>query len=184
MSRGIIINGAAGTGKTTLGKKLAKELNFCHLDLDDYYWPQQNEDPFKELRPREVIIEHLQSDMSKHSHFVMSGTIGSILWDVVNPLFDLAVLLFAPVEIRLERIQARALSRFGKRILPGGDMYEKHQDFRDHVKQYEIGFHSVSLERHEKWASELNCPVLRADGTKTICENATWIAREYFLLCK
>ncbi len=38
MSRGIIIFGAMGTGKTTLGRELAQQLNFQHFDLDDYHY--------------------------------------------------------------------------------------------------------------------------------------------------
>ena len=36
MSRGIIIFGAAGSGKTTLGRELAGRLGFLHIDIDDY----------------------------------------------------------------------------------------------------------------------------------------------------
>jgi adenylate kinase family enzyme len=38
MPRGVIVFGAPGSGKTTLGKELARQLNFQHLDLDDHYW--------------------------------------------------------------------------------------------------------------------------------------------------
>lgn len=42
------------------------------------------------------------------------------------PLFDLAVLNSAPVETRVERVNARELARFSERILSGGDMFETH----------------------------------------------------------
>jgi len=176
-SRGIIINGAAGTGKTTLGGELAKQLGFKHMDLDDYYFSRESE--FAGLRPRNEIIELLKADLEKHSRFVMSGTIGSILWDFINPLLDLAVLLFVPTETRLERVKARAYKRFGERALKGGDLYDNHQEFYDRTQQYDTGFHSVSKERHEKWATEINCPVLRVDGTKPIYENIKWILGQY-----
>jgi len=177
LSRGIIINGAAGTGKTTLGGELAKRLNFRHMDLDDYYYSRESE--FAGLRPHDEIRSLLLADLEKHPRFVMSGTIGSILWDTVNPLFDLAVLLFVPTHIRLERIKARAYQRFGDRALEGGDLYENHKAFYDNTVKYDIGFHSVSLERHEKWATEICCPVLRTDGTKRISENVALIAEAY-----
>ena len=181
-SRGIIINGAAGTGKTTLAEKLAKQLGFKHMDLDDYYYSRESE--FAGLRPRNEIIELLKADLKNHPKFVMSGTVGSILWDFVNPLLDLAVLLFVPTEIRLERVKARAYERFGKRALEGGDLYDNHQEFYNHIQQYDTGFHSVSKERHEKWAAEIDCPILRADGTKPISENVKWISEQYLSMTK
>ncbi|MCL2362125.1 MAG: AAA family ATPase [Defluviitaleaceae bacterium] len=181
-ARGIIVNGASGTGKTTLGRELAKQLGFPHLDLDDYYYPPQDEVGsfrFAELRPRDEIIEHLKNDLAKHPHFVMSGTIGSILWDFVNPLFNLAVLLSVPTQIRLERVKARAFERYGERVLEGGDLHNSHQEFYNYIQQYEIDYHSVSLQRHEQWAKEISCPVLRVDGTRPIIENAMLIAKQY-----
>ena len=38
MARGIIIFGSAGSGKTTLGKLVAKKLDFPYFDIDDYIW--------------------------------------------------------------------------------------------------------------------------------------------------
>ena len=180
-ARGIMINGASGTGKTTLGKELAKVLEFPHLDLDDYYWPRDAMGNlcYEEIRPRELIIEHLKNDLSKHSNFVMSGTIGNILWDFINPLFGLGILLFVPAEIRIERVKLRSFERYGDRVLVGGDLYEEYQKIYSEIPNYEIGYHSVSLERHEKWAAKIDCPVLRVDGTKPISENAAWIAGQY-----
>lgn len=176
-----MINGASGAGKTTLGREVASLLNFPHLDLDDYYWPKDEagKKVFTELSPRDMIIQSLKADLSKHPHFVMSGTIGSILWDFANPLFSMAVLLYVPTEIRLQRVKARAFSEYGERVLEGGDMYDQHQEFYKHIQTYDIGFHSVSKQRHEKWAGELNCPVFHADGTKPISENAAWIATQF-----
>jgi len=181
-TRGIIINGASGTGKTTLAGELAKRLGFPHLDLDNYYYPPQDEGGtyrFTELRPRDEVIEHLKNDLQKHPRFVMSGTIGNILWDFMNPMFDLAVLLFVPVEIRVERAKKRAFECYGERVLDGGDLYDTYQKFYKRMQGYETVYHSASRQRHEEWATALSCPVLRVDGTKTIVENVEWIAQQY-----
>lgn len=37
----ITLVGISGTGKTTLGKILAKELNYDYIDLDDFYFPNK-----------------------------------------------------------------------------------------------------------------------------------------------
>jgi adenylate kinase family enzyme len=180
-----MIAGAAGVGKTTLGKELSKRLNFQHLDLDDYYFRWDTEIPYSESPPHDEIRECVMKDITKLPNFVMSGTIGSILWDLVNPLFELAVLLSAPADIRRERLRARAFVRYGERVLLGGDMYEEHQKFYADVELYDTGTHPtvpVTLERHERWAAGLNCPVLRLDGTKSIYENTAWITTQYLLI--
>ena len=73
MSRGIIVFGAMGTGKTTLGKELAQLLNFRYLDLDDYLFRWDTEIPFTVMNSKESRIERLLSDIEEYPHFVMSG---------------------------------------------------------------------------------------------------------------
>ena len=185
MSRGIIINGASGTGKTTLAGELAKQLGFQHIDLDDYYYHWDTDIPFSSFPSQDEVRERVMNDIAQGGYFVMSGTIGGILWDLVNPLFDLAVLLTVPNKIRMERLEAREYTRFGERIRKGGDMYENSQKFLKESKLYDTGVHPavpVTRERHEKWAAEIPCPVLRLDGTKPILENVEYIAEQYKLL--
>lgn len=38
MSRGIIIFGPTGSGKTTLGRLVAEKLGFPYYDIDDSIW--------------------------------------------------------------------------------------------------------------------------------------------------
>ena len=73
--------------------------------------------------------------------------------------------------MRLSRIERRAIVRFGRRVLPGGDMYEQ-----------ERGFHAFAARRREEdveaHVSRLSCPVLRLDGTRPVEENVKIIASE------
>ncbi|QHQ61684.1 shikimate kinase [Anaerocolumna sedimenticola] len=177
MSRGIIIFGSPGSGTTSLGRKVAKQLGFQHFDLDDYLWRWDTPIPFTVTRPREERIKLLLDDISKFSHFVMSGSMDSYNAPFV-PLFDLAVLVSAPVKTRVERVKARELARFGERMLPGGDMFETHKNFLDGVRRYDTDG-SPCRRVHEQWASTLPCPVLYMDGTVTIEENAGHIVEQY-----
>ncbi len=45
MTHRIHIFGAAGSGTSTLGSHLAREIGGCHLDADSYYW-HKSEPPF------------------------------------------------------------------------------------------------------------------------------------------
>ena len=178
MSKGIIIFGAMGTGKTTLGRKLAQLLKFHHFDLDDYLFRWDTEIPFTVINSKENRTERLLSDIAKYPHFVMSGQMWSIRKSF-EPLFDLGVFITAPTEIRMERVCSRETSRWGNRILPDGDMYKIHQESLFITKQYDTGEPpEPCLKRDEQWTTELPCPVLRIDGTKSIAENALWLAEQ------
>ncbi len=179
MYRGIILFGAAGVGDTTLGKEVARRLNYPHFDLDDYHWRWDTEIPYTVLHPREERVARLMSDISQNPHFVMSGSMWSIRKSF-EPMFELAVFMTAPTEVRMERLHKREFAMFGERILPGGDMYELNIKFLNDAAQYDSGEHPlVCLKQHEDWAAELPCPVLRVDGTKAINENAESIVYYY-----
>ncbi len=182
MSKGIILFGAMGVGDTTLGKEVARRLHFQHFDLDDYHWRWDTEIPYTIFRSREERTEHLMGDISKCEHFVMSGSMWSIR-KAFEPMFELAVFLTAPAEIRAERIRSRSIARWGDRVLPGGDMYEASAVYRDYdacARSYDTDISpQACMAQHEKWVAELPCPVLQVDGTKPICENAEWVVQEY-----
>ena len=56
------------------------------------------------IRPQEERNGMLLSDMKKHGSFVVSGDISG--WgDEFLPMFDLAIFLTAPTEIRIKRIE-------------------------------------------------------------------------------
>ena len=182
MPRGIIIFGAMGTGKTTLGRELAQQLKFQHFDLDDYLMRWDTKIPLTEYNTKEERIERLTNGISKYPNFVMSGQMWSIR-KTFEPLFDLGIFITAPTEIRVERVRSREISRWGDRIFPGGDMYEVHQESIFFTEQYDTGEPpAVCLKRDEQWVTELPCPVLHIDGTKTIAENVLWLAKQYTAL--
>jgi len=179
MSRGIIIFGASGSGTTTIGRELARISGFRHFDLDDYYWRWDTEVPYTLPREKTERVALLMRDIAQCPFFVMSGSLCG--WgDAFVPLFDMAVFVQTPTEIRIDRLHARELKVFGDRILEGGDMYAGHNAFLDWAGSYDEGAPPERcLKLHERWAAELPCPVLRVDGTKEVAANAELIMRQY-----
>lgn len=64
---------------------------------------------------------------------------------MLAPLFDLAVFVYVPPALRIERLKKRGAERYGARILPGGGR---------------------SLAKHGAWMQTLVCPVLRVENIR------------------
>ncbi|MHB8964141.1 MAG: AAA family ATPase [Saccharofermentanales bacterium] len=153
--------GANGSGKSTLGRELSCALNFAHFDVEDY-WFYKTDIPYTAIRTPEERNEMLLSDMKKHGLFVVSGDISG--WsDEFLAMFNLAVFLTAPTEIRMKRIENREYARWGDRVCEGGDMYESQKKFREFASTRDVGL-------LEQSALKYSCPVLRVDSTKALEE--------------
>lgn len=155
------ILGGSGSGTTTLGKKISSKYNYIHLDSDDYYWDNQSSNiPFTNAREPEERVELLKKDIDKYNNIVLSGALCN--WgEEIKDLFDLVIFLNISTETRVKRIKEREYSRFGDRILPGGDMYKMHQDFIEWAKVYDDGDENVrSYKLHTNWLKTLECPII------------------------
>jgi adenylate kinase family enzyme len=170
MNKKIHIFGASGSGVSTFGKALSSFLQIPFYDSDDYYWKDTNP-PYLEANPVEERKKLLINAVSITSSWVLSGTLVS--WgEVIQDEFDLAVYFYAPREVRLERLKARELKKFGSRIEVGGDMYEGHLKFLAWAEQYDEGkLGGRSKAKHEAWIKTLKCSVLRIDGSISIEES-------------
>jgi len=168
---GIIVFGANGSGKTTLGRELARILNFKHIDHEAYAF---NESDITYANPRsyEECVELMLADIEKYGSFIISACTGDFGEKIEN-LYELAVYIEAPLELRIERVKQRNIEKFGERVLKGGDMYEQQMGFVDFVAKR-------SLSRIEQWAETLACPILRIDGTIDWRFNAANIADKFY----
>lgn len=113
-------------------------------------------------------------DVDKYGSFVLSGVTVDYGNKIVS-IYDLAVFLSAPVELRMERIRMRAVNKYGKRALPCGDMYENTENFVNFARTRDL---SVI----DQWANTLTCPIIHLDATKQIAENVKEIINTYCLL--
>lgn len=158
----IHITGASGAGVTTLGAALAERLGAPQFDVDDFFW-MPTVPPFTNKRPvaerLALLEERLVGD-----RWVLSGSL--VGWgDPLMSRFDLVVFLYTPTEVRMSRLEAREIARYGAAIEPGGIMHENSRAFLEWAARYdEPHFEGRSLAVHNRWLARQSAPVLRLDG--------------------
>lgn len=160
--------GAPGAGVSTLGKHLAARLGLTFLDTDDYHWFTSDPLPYKRKRNVEHRMRLLTGDLDALPGWVLSGALCG--WgDPLIPRFDAVIYLWAPVEVRLERIRQRETARYGsERLAEGGDLHRVYQKFLDWAACYDTG-DGLRSKRHEMaWLDRLPCPVFTLDGTEPV----------------
>ena len=186
--RGIAIMGLNGCGKSTLAHALAQRLGLYELDVEDYYFPEQQLArraalegrpevsgrrggalPFSRPRTREEVQERIAADIERHPRFVICGV--TMNWDArILSAIDVAFILEVPAEERVRRVSQREQLRFGARVMPGGDMCEQQQAFRELIAR-------KSHRLVEESADRMPCRKIRLDGARRVDENV------YLILC-
>ena len=155
---GILICGLNGAGKSTLGKMLAGRIGYEFIDNEDLYFPKTDaEYAFSDPVSKEEAIRLLEEKIGGNPGFVFAAVKGDY-GDKLMASLDYIVLMDVPKQIRSQRVRNRSFSRFGERILPGGDLYDK-----------EAAWFSLADSRPEdytaQWLETVDCPVIRIDGT-------------------
>ena len=165
---GIIVCGLNGVGKSTIGKSLAERLEYSFIDNEDLFFSKSEPGyPFMAPRSKSEVIQLLNEMIDKNSHFVFASVKGDYGDKLISSL-DYAVLVEAPRQIRMQRVRERSFSKFGKRILYGGDLYEKEMSWFDLVE-------SRPEDYVLQWIEHINCPVIRLDGTQSIEDNVDYL---------
>lgn len=160
MGNKVIICGGNGAGKSTIGRKLAQELGWKFMDIEDYYFPSNKGNyNYEKAHTREEVAELLLEDMKKYDDFILASVKGDYGAEVASMLTG-AVLISVPKEIRMKRVRDRSYQKFGNRMLQGGDLFEKENRFFDMVEK-----------RSEKdvtqWLEAACIPVIQVDGTQS-----------------
>lgn len=161
MLNGIIIMGLNGSGKSTICHELADLLNYRRMDVEDYYFFDSNI-PYAKSRTHEEVKQLMLDDIKIYQNYVLSS-VGCNWGSGIVSTYKLAILLYAPLQVRLDRIKQREITRFGKRVLEGGDMYESQQRFHEMVA-------ARSAEDIKQQAYSLTCPVLEINATQPVKE--------------
>lgn len=171
MGTGIIVCGLNGAGKSTLGKALAEELDFYFIDNEELYFPKT--DPhyvYASPRTRGEVEQMLFSEIKAHEDFVFASVKGDY-GEAILPYFQYAVMIEVPKDIRIQRVIDRSFQKFGNRMLPGGDLHEREENFFNIVK-------SRSENTVEEWLRSFSGTIIRIDGTKPIEENISLIIEQ------
>lgn len=163
--------GLNGSGKSTVCRALADLLNYKRMDVEDYYF-LDSDIPYTNSRTQEEVKKLLFDDIKTCHNYVLSS-VGCNWGSEIVSTFKFAILLYAPLQVRLERIRHREIIRFGDRVLEGGDMYESQKQFHDMVI-------SRSAEDIKQQAYGLNCPVLEINATLPV-EEILELINSYYL---
>ena len=164
MKRVIHIFGASGSGTSTLGAALAKDMGLVHMDTDDYYW-LPTDPKYTAKRPVDERLHLMNADIDAADRgVVISGSLTG--WgDPLIPCFTCVIRVDTPTAVRIERLKAREYAHFGDRIREGGDMHQAHLEFLDWAAQYDTGDVTMrSKACHDAWMKALPCPVILAPG--------------------
>jgi AAA domain len=159
----IHILGASGSGTSTLGSALARRLGVSHTDADSLYWVP-TDPPYTTPRPPEDRQALLLRTLPTNGHWVFSGA--ATKWAApLESHYDLVVFLRLDPAIRMDRLRRREATRFGTRILPGGDMVATNTAFIAWAEAYDTaGSLRRGLVTHEAWLADQPAPVLRLDS--------------------
>jgi adenylate kinase family enzyme len=166
----IHIVGASGSGTTTLASAIATRYGHRHLDTDDFYWMPTNP-PFRVTRLPEERLALLRRALLEPGAWVLSGSLCG--WgDPLIPRFELVVFLAVPTEVRLARLRAREIERYGARaIAPGGELHEPHLEFLEWAGRYDSGgLEMRSRVFHEAWLATLPGAILRLEEDLSVAQ--------------
>jgi len=154
--------GAAGSGTTTLGIELARELGYEHFDTDDFLW-EDTSPPYQRKRTVEMREEMLCETLQSSPKWILTGSM--VGWgDCILPFFNLVIYLWVPQDIRIARLKEREKRKHGIKIDEGQSMHQTHLDFIAWAKEYDSGDESMrSKKYHDIWLDKVSCKVIRIE---------------------
>ena len=155
----MLITGASGAGSSTLAAALAPVLSATYLDGDHYFWLKP-EPPFTDRRPVSERLTMLLHDLQRHPRSVLAGAVEG--WGLaLEDAFDVIVFLRLPAPLRVARLRAREVARFGA----------ADEDFLRWASDYDTGTtEGRDLAKQGRWLAERTCPVIELPGDLSVAQ--------------
>ncbi|MBR3107309.1 MAG: AAA family ATPase [Clostridia bacterium] len=165
---GILLCGLNGCGKSTMGRMLAERLSYQFIDNEDLYFPKTDIDYlFSSPRNKEEAVRLLEEKIEQNPRFVFAAVRGDYGKKLLASL-EHVILIDVPKDVRLRRVRERSFQKFGKRMLPGGDLYEKESAFFSMVESRPDDYVTG-------WLQKIDCPVIHVDGTQPVEKNVEYL---------
>ena len=140
--------------------------------------PGTTQPPFTTQRAREARLGGVLPWMRAERNWVFSGS--AVGWaGPLEPLYDLVVYLRLDQALRMARLRAREVARYGARIDPGGDMAVASAAFMAWAEAYDTagpGQRSAAL--HALWLAERACRVVRLDSAAPLADLVARVVSE------
>ena len=138
---------------------MADQLGAPYLAGDNYFWVKP-EPPFLARRSREERLKLLSQDIDIARNFVLAGDIDGWGAELENS-FDLIVFLYLETQVRIDRLRAREVQRFGS----------ADAEFLVWAAQYDVGTAlGRTLANQRAWLSTKTCPIITIEGDVTVEE--------------
>ncbi len=165
---GILICGLNGVGKSTLGRALASRMGYEFIDNEDLFFPKTDlAYEYSNPRSKEEAIQLLEKRINNNSRFVFAAVKGDY-GDKLTSALDHIILVDVPKDVRSQRVRARSFQKFGSKMSPGGELYDKEQKW-----------FTIADNRPDDyvltWLETIECPVIRVDGTLPVEDNIKYI---------
>lgn len=163
----INIFGASGSGTTTLGRILSVELSCQFVDSDDLYW-EKTEPPYTTKVPKDERIAKLHQAYETTDAIIITGDLMS--WgDGWEEKFDLAIFLFLPHRLRMERLQQREMERYGVSLTSDAIVRANSEAFLAWAREYDNpDFDGKNITRHQPWMDRIRYPLITIENAGTL----------------
>ena len=165
---GILICGLNGAGKSTLGKALASRMGYEFIDNEDLFFPKVDSAyEYSNPRSKEEAVHSLESRIKDNNRFIFAAVKGNYGNKLINAL-DYIILVDVPKDVRSQRVRTRSFQKFGDKISPGGELYDKEQKWFTTVDSRPDDYVLT-------WLETIECPVIRIDGTLPVEDNIKYL---------
>jgi adenylate kinase family enzyme len=172
---GILVLGAAGSGTTSIAKRLSNLLNLKHIETDDLLWSADGAEKYSSRRNYLDLRKLVESTILSSPRWVISGSLCGWGDEIIHRL-DCVIFLDVPVNVRLERIKHRE-----NQVVPMGNLNEhenedRFNNFYQRASLYDSDSKGLRTRvLHEEWLAGVNCNIIRLSGTTSVEEAVSMI---------